>query len=221
MTLVEKLTIWNGGELRGAVTRLAKEVGATQGLVSMWTSGTMPGDKYAAKVCKVLGITKDELVALIRESKRAAGAPLQVREELARIESETGYRFLEIPHLGTVSASRFAFSFDLPPENFTTLGVKGRAGDRYAVLRISGDCMEPKIEDGDEVLIRQTSHVEDGTIAVVWFDGECTLKRVFRKADGVQLKADNPKYPAKVYPTNKIEVRAEVVKILKDPGRKP
>lgn len=135
--------------------------------------------------------------------------------------SDSGYRFLEIPHLGTVSASRFTFSFDVPPENFTTMGIKGGRGDRYAMLTISGDCMEPRIEDGDEVLIRQTSDVPDGTIAIVSFDAECTMKRVYRKKDGVELRADNAAYKPVRYPSNKVRILAEVVKIIKDPRRKP
>lgn len=218
MTLVDKLTQWNGGELRGAASRLARKVGAAPGLMSMWLGGTVPSDKYMGKLSKELDTPRADLLKMIRDIRNAAvhGSSV-VKDE----SPEYGYRFLEIPHLGTVSANRFTFSFDLPPENFTTLAIKGSAGERYAMLRISGDCMAPRIEDGDEVLIHQTASVADGSIAIVCFDGECTMKRIYRKKDGVELRADNPKYQPRVIASNKIVVLAEVMKIMKDPRRKP
>lgn len=132
-----------------------------------------------------------------------------------------GYRFLEIPHLGIVNASQFNFSFDLPPEHFTVLAIKGPVGVRHAIIGISGNCMADKIEDGDEILVRETNYVEDGDIAIVCFDGECTLKRVYRRKDGVELRPDNKEFKSKTYASNKVQVLAKVIKIMKDPGRKP
>lgn len=219
MTLVEKLTQWNGGEERGAASRLARETGASPGLVSAWISGSMPGKKYLLKVCVALGTTEDELATIIRRTRNSsAHSATTVKESIGKYSN---YSYVEVPHFGVVSASRFSFSFDSDPEHFSTLAVKGSAGTRHALLRISGDCMAPKIEDGDEVMIREQNHVEDGDVAVVCFDGECTMKRIYRRRGGVELHADNPAFESKVYPTNKIQVLAKVVKILKDPGKAP
>lgn len=136
-------------------------------------------------------------------------------------EPASGYAFIEVPFLGVVSASRFSFSFDLPPEHFTTLAVRGGPGERYAMLRISGDCMAPRIEDGDEVLIKQTDQVQDGAIAIVCWDGECTMKRVYKKADGIELRPDNTAYKPRMILSSKVRVLAEVVKIIKDPRKRP
>lgn len=221
LTLVEKLTEWNGGKERGAAARLAREVEAAPNLVSMWMGGTMPGEKYAAKICKVLKVSQQQLGELVTASKKSMLGHSVLRDAGVMLERQTGYQFLEIPFLGVVSASRFTFSFDLPPENFTTLAIKGNPGDRYAVLRISGDCMTPTIDDGDEVLIKQVVDVADGSIAIVSFDGECTLKRVYKKKDGLELRADNKEYKPRLISSSKVRVLAEVVKIMKDPRRKP
>lgn len=222
MTLRDLIVKWNGGKFRGAQVNFAKAIGASEPTVSRWVAGDYPPDpELRTRVAKKLGVTPDQLMSLFdraKEAQRYPPAPPIPEEMMVR---ETGYRFQEIPHLGIVSASRFTFSFDLPPEHFTTLAIKGSPGERYAVLKISGDCMTPKIEDGDEVLIRQTNHVSDGTIAIVCFDGECTLKRIYRRKDGVELKADNPEYKPVKIPSSKVQVLAEVVKILKDPKRKP
>lgn len=219
MTFRELLTKWNGGKFRGAQVRLANAVGSSEPTVSRWVAGAYPPDpEKRARVAKLLGVSVDELLASIGTSKLfGGGAVSQLRDG----GNAAGYRFSEIPHLGVVSASRFSFSFDLPPDHFTTLAVRSGAGERFAMLRISGDCMAPRIEDGDEVLIRQTSEVSDGTIAIVCFDGECTMKRVYRTKDGVELRADNPTYKSARYKSNKVRILAEVVKIIKDPRRKP
>lgn len=222
MDLREKLKEWNAGIERGAAARLAREMNESANVISLWVSGsTRPSEEKLPKLAKTLGITMQTLLVILAETRRRAGGASMVRERPAQLEAQTGYRFLEIPHLGSVSASRFTFSFDVPPENFTTLAIKGGPNDRYAMLKISGDCMRPTIDDGDEVLIRQTNNVPDGTIAVVCFDGECTLKRIYRKNDGVELRPDNKDFQSKRIASSKVQVLAEVVKIIKDPRRKP
>lgn len=223
MTLRELLTKWNGGRFRGAQVRFAKALEVSEPTVSRWVSGDYPPDpELRTRVAKELRVSVSELMAAVERGRSARLGPASIAREPEEFYArETGFRFLEIPFLGVVRADRFSFSFDLPPENFTTLAIKGKPGERYAVLRISGDCMSPRIEEGDEILIRQTNEVPDGTIAIVEFDGECTLKRVYRKKDGVQLKADNPEYAPRIIPSSKVRVLAEVIKIMKDPKRKP
>lgn len=222
-SLDELLAKWNGGVLRGAARALSQKVKVEEATVSRWRSGDFPPDpELRPRIARELGVTIPNLmVAIARNKEIKRSMAFEVREPSTMLAQQTGYSFLDVPHLGTVSASRFMFSFDLPPENFTTLAIKGKAGERYAVLKIRGDCMAPKIEDGDEVLIRQTDDVADGTIAIVSFDGECTMKRVYRKKDGFELRADNRAYKPVHYTSSKVRIMAEVIKIMKDPGRKP
>ncbi len=222
--LDELLAKFNGGKLRGAARRFAQKLKVGEGTVSRWRNGDSPPDEgeLRARAARSLNVTVEELMSAYEQqaqSKFGGGGIL--RDISTPYPAETGYQFLNIPHLGIVRADRFSFSFDVPPENFTTLAIKGKAGDRYAMLRISGDCMSPRIEDGDEVLVRQTSEVADGSIAIVCYDSECTMKRIYRKKDGVQLKADNPDYPPRTIASSKVRVMAEVVKIIKDPRKKP
>lgn len=67
-------------------------------------------------------------------------------------------------------------------------------------LRCNGDSMTPTFQPGDLVLIRQQPEVQQGQIAAVGIDGEATLKRFYKHADGIVLVADNPAYPPQVYP---------------------
>lgn len=68
------------------------------------------------------------------------------------------------------------------------------------LLRCKGDSMiNARILDGDIVMIRHQEDVENGEIAAVRIDGEVTLKRVYKQPGMVQLVAENPTFPIKVY----------------------
>lgn len=65
-------------------------------------------------------------------------------------------------------------------------------GYSYFALRIQGHSMEPTIMDGDIVIVRQQSTVDNGQIAIVLVDGEdATAKQVKESADGITLIGHN------------------------------
>ena len=58
-----------------------------------------------------------------------------------------------------------------------------------------GDSMTgARIMDGDIVIIRQQSDVDDGEIAAVLIEDEATLKRVYKMPGRLVLRAENPRY---------------------------
>lgn len=65
----------------------------------------------------------------------------------------------------------------------------------YIALKVKGSSMEPRIMDGDVVIIRRQENVENGEIAAVMVNGDCaTLKRVKLETDGLYLIPLNPGY---------------------------
>lgn len=69
----------------------------------------------------------------------------------------------------------------------------------YFYLRAEGDSMEPKISEGDLVLIHRQEEVENGELAVVIIDGEeGTLKRFIKRDGAVILQSINPNYPPRI-----------------------
>lgn len=80
-------------------------------------------------------------------------------------------------------------------------------------LRISGHSMEPRICDGDVVIVRQQSDVDDGDIAIVLVNGsDGTCKRIKRYQDSLALLPLNPSYEPMIY--SKDEVDSLPVKII-------
>lgn len=69
-----------------------------------------------------------------------------------------------------------------------------RTGDFFG-LQIHGDSMEPKISDGDVVIVRQQEDAESGDIVIATVNGdEATCKRLRKYRDGIELIANNPTY---------------------------
>ncbi|MBV0911558.1 transcriptional repressor LexA [Anianabacter salinae] len=96
----------------------------------------------------------------------------------------------------------------------TMLGGKGH---HYA-LEVKGDSMiDAGINDGDIVVIRETSTADDGDIVVALVKGqEATLKTLRRQGGRrIALEAANPAYPAQIYPDDQVEVQGKLVGLIR------
>ena len=76
----------------------------------------------------------------------------------------------------------------------------------YFGLRIRGNSMEPRILEGDVVIVRKQPDVESGEIAVVLVNGdEATCKRVVKSDAGITLIALNvAAYPPHFYTAQEV-----------------
>ena len=80
-----------------------------------------------------------------------------------------------------------------------------RQGEFFG-LKIKGDSMEPKISDGDVVIVRKQPDVESGEIAIVLVNGdEATIKKVQKFNGGINLIPSNPAYDVTTYTNDLIE----------------
>lgn len=71
--------------------------------------------------------------------------------------------------------------------------------DADFVFRCVGDSMiNARIFDGDIVFVKSGIEVENGQIAVVRIGEEYTLKRIYRGEDYLELRSENPMYPARI-----------------------
>lgn len=62
-------------------------------------------------------------------------------------------------------------------------------------LQIHGDSMEPKISDGDIVIVKHQDDAESGDIIIATVNGnEATCKRLRKYRDGIELISSNPAY---------------------------
>ncbi len=110
------------------------------------------------------------------------------------IELTDDYRpEIGLPVLGRVAAGMPTLAMENVEQYVNLAGMLDNDG--LFVLRVKGDSMEDAgILDGDLVLAREQSRVEDGEIAVVLLGEEATVKRVRFGGNRVRLEPANRRY---------------------------
>ena len=82
-------------------------------------------------------------------------------------------------------------------------------------IKVTGDSMYPKIEDGDIIVVRKQDSVDSGSIAVVLVDGEeGFVKKVIYDKEIIELHSINPEYAPKIFKGAEV-LRVRVVGIVK------
>lgn len=76
----------------------------------------------------------------------------------------------------------------------------------YFALSIKGDSMEPKISEGDVVIVRKQDIVENGELAVVLVNGnDATVKKFYMNENGVSLISTNSAYDPFYYTKEQVD----------------
>lgn len=168
-----------------------KEVAAALNIApttfNTWCVGKiLPTLPKLQKIAEYFGIQVEDLIQPM--SERKATYP-------SRLSPLPVGRQGKLPIYGTVSAGLGEY---VDGEN-DILGwepVDGKfATDEHFYLRVKGDSMSPKIEDGDLVLVRKQPSVDSGDIGVFLVDGdEGFVKRVKYDTDYIVLLSLNPLY---------------------------
>lgn len=84
----------------------------------------------------------------------------------------------------------------------------------YFALRIKGKSMEPRIMEGDIVIVRKQSCIESGDVAIVLVNGnDATVKQVTKSENGITLIGWNPSvFSPQVY--NNDQIKSLPIQIL-------
>lgn len=79
-----------------------------------------------------------------------------------------------------------------------------RTGE-YFGLQIHGDSMEPRMYEGDVVIVRQQDDAESGDIVIAMINGhDATCKRLTKYAGGITLSSLNTKYEPMMFSNDDI-----------------
>lgn len=108
-----------------------------------------------------------------------------------KIKKPTGVR---IPVLGRVAAG-IPIEAITDVDDWEEIPADMAETGEFAALRIRGDSMNPRMEDGDVVIVRIQADCNSGDIAVVMINGcDATCKRLVKTTDGIRLESFNPAY---------------------------
>ncbi len=124
---------------------------------------------------------------------------------------------IEVPLMGRIAAGVPIEAIAHVRDSVAVPGamISGR-GEHYA-LEVKGDSMiEAGINDGDVVIIRETSVADNGDIVVALIeDQEATLKRFFRRGNAIALEAANPAYETRLFPEDQVRVQGRLVGLIR------
>ena len=112
---------------------------------------------------------------------------------------------IKIPVLGKVAAGIPITAVENILDYEEISSEMAASGD-YVALKIQGSSMEPRMYDGDVVIVRVQSTVEHGEVAVAMVDGgEATVKKVQFLNNGILLQPFNPSFEPLFYSKEEVE----------------
>ncbi len=123
----------------------------------------------------------------------------------------------ELPVMGKIAAGVPIAAISEVSHTVAVPGSMVGRGNHYA-LEVKGDSMiNAGINEGDVVVIRETSSVENGDIVVAVVEGyEATLKRFRRKGGMIALEAANPAFETRLVPESEVEVQGKLVGLIRN-----
>ncbi len=183
------------------VSDVVKATGLKASMFSDWKAGRyVPKNDKMVKVADFLGVPvtsfADNAGIPIPQSVKDEVKPGSKTDITDLFAGSSGLRVsFRIPVLGRVAAGiPISACEDVLDYEEITEDMR-RDGDYFA-LRIQGDSMEPKISDGDVVIVRQQEDADDGDIVIALVNGDdAVCKRLKKYQDGsVALLSTNPMY---------------------------
>lgn len=118
---------------------------------------------------------------------------------------------LKIPVLGTVaagipiSAIEDILDYEEVPQSWENQG-------EFFGLRIKGDSMQPKMDDGDVVIVRQQSDANSGDTVIALVNGDdATCKKLQKTENGIMLVSTNPNYLPMFFTNEEILTKPVVI----------
>ena len=133
----------------------------------------------------------------------------------SNIQSLDQSKVYRIPVYESVSAGFGAYASDYIVDYMPVYVNNPADAKDMLCIKVKGDSMYPKIEDGDTVVVRKQSSVDSGSIAVVLIDNEEGLvKKVVYDEDHIELISINPEYAPKRFEGEEV-LRISVVGLVK------
>ena len=167
-------------------SEVAHAIGLTQNGYSYWENGKAKIDKdQLLKLAELFEVSTDYLLG----------------------NTSTSYsKGVRIPVLGEVAAGIPIEAVEDIVDYEEIDAALAATGDFFG-LRVKGSSMEPRIREGDVVIVRKQDDADTGDTAVVLVNGDsATVKRIKKEPDGsLVLIPNNPAYDAQHFSPAEIE----------------
>lgn len=174
---------------------LSKRLGVGTTSVYNWCNGikTPRMDKVDA-MCKIFNCKRSDLM----DDKQTAGNAFS--------------KAVSIPVLGRVAAGIPIEAIEDIIDTEEITESMARTGDFFG-LQIHGRSMEPRMKEGDVVIVRKQDDADSGDIVIAMVNGDdATCKRLRKYRDGIELISNNPSFDPMFF--NNEEIIEKPVKII-------
>jgi repressor LexA len=176
-----------------------------------------------------------EAAADLKVSHAAVARTLRVLEAKGLVQREGRYgrtvfllnragevsalqRGRDVPIVGRIAAGLPMYAQAEWDGSVTVDAARFRGRNLFA-LRVQGDSMQGAgILDGDLAVCEPRQYAQNGEIVAALVGGEeATVKRFFLHAGHIELRPENPAYPARRYGFDEVLVQGKVVGIVRAP----
>lgn len=200
---------------------VAKELGISRQAYNNYELGKREADyETLLKLAEYFETTVEELIkeAEIPKISKAdlfAGGPHFAKDKNA-LTFETPYH---VPIFNSVSAGFGAYaSSDIVGYMPMVIANPHDFKDTICI-KVKGDSMYPKIEDGDVITVRKQATVDNGQIAVVRIGDECVVKKVELGKNFLKMISINPEYKDRILKDSELE-DVEIVGLVQQVTKK-
>lgn len=190
----------------------AQKLNVDQSTISKWEQDkAIPDIQTLVQLASFFNVSVDYLMG--REQK--------VDNNVRGMQMERSV--IKVPVYGTIPAGvpieMIEDSYIEDEEEIPSDWLKG--GNTYFCLKVKGESMMPKFEDGDTLILKQQDDCESGDYCAVSINhSECTFKKVIKRLDGITLQPLNPDFAPMVYSNKEIaELPITILGVVKEVRR--
>lgn len=193
---------------------LADKAGIATRTLQRWEKGEQVPDGVAiTKIAKATNVQPNWLLTGEGEMYAVPSRPENVYPLPGSIRR--GVNLVDLPLISSVPAGKVATIFHPDyVDNYVTVDDVKDPG--AFALRVKGNSMAPRIEDGDVVIVSPQQEARNGDVCVVRVDGEDTLKKVKFEGNYVHLIPLNPEFEPATVKRKDVNFVWKVVKLIKE-----
>ena len=168
--------------------RLAQSLNVHQTAISQWETGrTTPDIEVATIMSQMFGVSLEYLLGISDDSLPSQSDPTWINV------------------LGRVAAGIPIEAIEEVIDREQITESMARSGS-YIGLQIHGASMEPRMREGDVVIVRLQDDCDSGDTVIAMVNGdEATCKILQKTPDGISLLSTNPAYSPMFYSNREIE----------------
>lgn len=200
------LTLRN--EKRFSQEQLAKVLHVSKSTVAMWETGQrLPSVEKYEEIADYFNVDMDFLYGRTSIKRKTlfdeSGSEYVNSKLVTNITRKNQGVIINV--LGRVAAGIPIEAVEEIIDTEEISAEMARTGEFFG-LRIHGDSMEPRMCEGDVVIVRKQDDAESGEIVIATVNGsDATCKRLRKYRDGIELISNNPAYSPMFYSNKEIE----------------